>query len=450
AGAGGTINPPDRGGDRTVPEEPGTGTGVTLASPAYNAREVAAGSATSPAAGLWGLGATLFTAVEGSPPYDVDGDPLETVGRVVHGDVPEPTPGPLAEVISGLMVKDPDERTALSDVRARVFPLLDTPAHTLFTPGLLGTADAGDTVEHPATVPAADAEPTLDTTNGATDPDVSEEDALSDNTGPPGDATGGSGELAAEPGPLPFTPAVQSPESSAALGDTDRRNRARASALVVVSIVLFLTATIGGFLTARFVGGQPLLPPREEQSPTVDNSTEPTFDLVPRDGDAANLEGVTGGQFSINVPRDWKKFLSATEPTRLPRSKLVQFVSPDGSRTLTVQRYADYFPVYGTEDYLRVLRDRWDSDDFVLADRSGPRSGGGAVTLTYRTVQHAGQESSSPHQTAGDTANHTTIARLLRRDNSLWVVGVTIPTTQEQSARTKLFDRIVPTFETTG
>ena len=73
----------------------------------------------TPAADLWGLGATLFAAVEGRPPYDVRGDPVSTITEVVDGEVPRPTSGgPVSEVIAALMVKDPAQRMPLGEVRS--------------------------------------------------------------------------------------------------------------------------------------------------------------------------------------------------------------------------------------------------------------------------------------------------------------------------------------------
>src|SRR5699024_2040438 len=164
------------------------------------------------------------------------------------------------------------------------------------------------------------------------------------------------------------------------------------------------------------------------------------------DGDASNPAAGTTAEFSIDVPRDWRKFVAGTTPGQLPGSTLVQFVSPDGIRTLTVQHYPDYFPHHDTDDYLPKLRDQWDSDDFVLARQSSPPSGEGELTFTYRTVQHAEPTAAHPRESVQPTTNHTTIARLFRVDNSLWVVDVTVPTAQETSARSELFDRTVSTF----
>ena len=94
---------------------------------------MAAGQPVTPAADLWGLGATLFAAVEGRPPYDVHGDPVSTITEVVDGEVPRLRgSGPVADVIAALMVKDPARRMPLEEVRQRLRPLIDDPDDPLY------------------------------------------------------------------------------------------------------------------------------------------------------------------------------------------------------------------------------------------------------------------------------------------------------------------------------
>ena len=58
-----------------------TSTGLLLGSPSYIAPERARGGKPVPASDVWSLGATLYTAVEGRPPFDA-GDPLGTLSAV--------------------------------------------------------------------------------------------------------------------------------------------------------------------------------------------------------------------------------------------------------------------------------------------------------------------------------------------------------------------------------
>ena len=90
-GVDGRVKLTDFGIARNVAERTLTSTGIMLGSPAYIAPEVAAGREVTPAADLWGLGATLFAVIEGRPPYDVHGAVLETLNQVVNGDVPRPS-----------------------------------------------------------------------------------------------------------------------------------------------------------------------------------------------------------------------------------------------------------------------------------------------------------------------------------------------------------------------
>jgi len=119
----GQVKLTDFGIARNVADAPMTTAGLVLGSPAYIAPEVAAGQPVTPAADLWGLGATLFAAVEGRPPYDVRGDPVSTITEVVDGEVPRPSAGgPVADVIAALMVKEPAKRMSLGEVRRRLRP----------------------------------------------------------------------------------------------------------------------------------------------------------------------------------------------------------------------------------------------------------------------------------------------------------------------------------------
>ncbi len=87
-----------------------TSTGLLLGSPSYIAPERARGATPGPPSDLWSLGATLFTAVEGRPPYD-KGEPLPTLQAVVTGDQePYVAAGPLVPVLDGLLAADPAQR----------------------------------------------------------------------------------------------------------------------------------------------------------------------------------------------------------------------------------------------------------------------------------------------------------------------------------------------------
>ena len=69
-----------------------TSTGVVLGSPAYMSPERARGRKPGPEADLWSLGATLYAAVEGRPPYDSD-NALGTLTAVISDPVEPPTVG---------------------------------------------------------------------------------------------------------------------------------------------------------------------------------------------------------------------------------------------------------------------------------------------------------------------------------------------------------------------
>ncbi len=127
-----------------------THTGLLLGSPAYIAPERIRGETPGPASDLWSLGATLFTAVEGRPPFD-SGDALLTVTAVVTGEhAPYVSAGPLRPVLDGLLEKDPAARLQVAATRAMLQDVADRGPATRTRPlpaagaaGLAGAAAAG-------------------------------------------------------------------------------------------------------------------------------------------------------------------------------------------------------------------------------------------------------------------------------------------------------------------
>lgn len=101
--------------------------GMVLGSPHFISPERAMGQEFGPPSDLFSLGVTLYTAVEGHPPFD-KGDPIETMYAVVED--PPATPqrsGPLTDVLMGLLEKDPARRMDVHTARSMLRELLAGP-----------------------------------------------------------------------------------------------------------------------------------------------------------------------------------------------------------------------------------------------------------------------------------------------------------------------------------
>jgi serine/threonine protein kinase len=94
-----------------------TASGAVTGSPAYMAPEQATSKGAIAESDLWSLGATMYFAVEGRPPFD-KGAALPTLTSIVQ-DPPRPAEraGVLAPVLAGLLVKSPSERMAAPELR---------------------------------------------------------------------------------------------------------------------------------------------------------------------------------------------------------------------------------------------------------------------------------------------------------------------------------------------
>ncbi|MFF5155238.1 serine/threonine-protein kinase [Streptomyces sp. NPDC000348] len=106
-----------------------TDTGGFVGSPEYIAPERVLGRRPGPASDLWSLGVVLYAATEGVSPFRRSNTPA-TLQAVLNATPAPPAAarGPLAEVITGLLQKDPARRPDAARVRAALETAANPPA----------------------------------------------------------------------------------------------------------------------------------------------------------------------------------------------------------------------------------------------------------------------------------------------------------------------------------
>ncbi|MFC7590905.1 serine/threonine-protein kinase [Nonomuraea antimicrobica] len=87
-----------------------TQTGLLTGSPGYIAPERLRGEDDGPLADLWALGATLYAAVEGSPPFARPNEAAVLAAVLMQEPAPYRLAGPLAPVLAAILDKDPATR----------------------------------------------------------------------------------------------------------------------------------------------------------------------------------------------------------------------------------------------------------------------------------------------------------------------------------------------------
>jgi tRNA A-37 threonylcarbamoyl transferase component Bud32 len=96
-----------------------TATGVLIGTPTYFAPETARGEGTDARTDVYSLGATLYAATEGHPPFGTDPDNvLALLARIGRGNPPPPRrAGPLTDLLQRLLDNDPDARPTASQAQ---------------------------------------------------------------------------------------------------------------------------------------------------------------------------------------------------------------------------------------------------------------------------------------------------------------------------------------------
>jgi hypothetical protein len=94
-----------------------TSTGMVTGTPAFLAPEVARGERSTPASDVFSLGATLYAALEGQPPFGAGENPMATLHRVASGQMDPPQrSGPLTPLLLAMLAADPAKRPSIDRV----------------------------------------------------------------------------------------------------------------------------------------------------------------------------------------------------------------------------------------------------------------------------------------------------------------------------------------------
>src|SRR5688572_24572995 len=221
-----------------------TQTGQITGTPAFLSPEVAQGREMTEASDVFSLGATLYTCIEGTPPFGMEDNALAMLHRVAGGQiVPPRRAGSLTDPLLRMLAADPADRPTMAEVRDELAKLAagrdgDTTTVLLARTDLKSSSPGR---ARTAAFPAAGATPTpppQTLTSPTPDPAPAAAGAAAAAAAP----TGGTGTASA----VADRPPVQSPPRPAA-PPKKKRGRgawiaAALAAVLVAGLIVFLVS----------------------------------------------------------------------------------------------------------------------------------------------------------------------------------------------------------------
>jgi eukaryotic-like serine/threonine-protein kinase len=144
----------DFGISRAIGDVAVTKSGILAGTPAYLAPEVALGRDPAPASDVFSLGSTLYSAIEGGPPFGTDENAISLLHRVARGQFDPPRQaGPMTPALMQMLRPDPVDRPTMAQTRDLLQAVVDGRQVPNFAPG------GGWARPSPQPAPAAPAPP---------------------------------------------------------------------------------------------------------------------------------------------------------------------------------------------------------------------------------------------------------------------------------------------------
>ncbi|MGY1644441.1 serine/threonine-protein kinase [Geodermatophilus sp. SYSU D00703] len=263
-----------------------TQTGQITGTPAFLAPEVAQGAEMTPASDVFSLGATLYTCLEGQPPFGMDDNALRLLHRVAAGE-PEPPrrAGSMSGLLRWMLATDPAQRPTMDHVRDELARLAvgpdgDPTTVLLARTRLRSSTNRARTAELRPRAPATAAPPPL----GAPD------SAAAPSRQPPSTV----------PPPAAPPPAAPPPAAPPEHWTRVRRRRAPLVTALVLAVLLVGGAALW-FTTRDGDAGAGAQPPPASSSPA--------------DEDSAAVVEETLGEYYGHLPDDPEAAYAMTGPT---------------------------------------------------------------------------------------------------------------------------------------
>jgi hypothetical protein len=261
----GRVKVADFGVSRAVDDVQLTRTGLIAGTPAFLSPEVARGQDPTAASDVFALGATLYAAVEGHPPFGLDDNAYALLHKVATGVVDPPQQaGALTALLMRLLADDPAERPTAEQARDTLAAVAEGRATgasagtaVFDAAGAAGTGAARAAVAYRDTRPTADDAPAA---RGATAPVAT---------------------AAAIPPPTAEPPRPQTAPGDGGPGEPARRRRLLLLALLGVLVVG--AGILAAVLNSGDGGGTTAAPPAVTSAPAPApvRSVAPTTSAAP-------------------------------------------------------------------------------------------------------------------------------------------------------------------------